>query len=59
MSLQGMNHFTVLSDNLQETRKFYCDLLGFEEGPRPNFRFPGYWLYCGPVPVVRAVTGAP
>ena len=41
MSLQGMNHFTVLSDNLEETRKFYCDLLGFEEGPRPNFRFPG------------------
>ena len=42
MSLQGMNHFTVLSDNLEVTRKFYCDLLGFEEGPRPKPRLPGW-----------------
>ena len=55
MSLQGMNHFTVLSDNLQETRKFYCDLLGFEEGPRPNFRFPGYWLYVGDQPILHVI----
>ena len=41
MSVQGMNHFTVLSDDLEETKKFYCDLLGFEVGPRPNFQFPG------------------
>ena len=55
MSLQGMNHFTVLSDNLEETRKFYCDLLGFEEGPRPNFRFPGYWLYVGDQPILHVI----
>jgi len=55
MSLQGMNHFTVLSDNLEETRKFYCDLLGFEEGPRPNFRFPGYWLYVGDQPILYVI----
>ena len=46
MSLQGMNHFTVLTDDLEGTRKFYCDLLGFEVGPRPNFQFPGWWLYA-------------
>jgi catechol 2,3-dioxygenase-like lactoylglutathione lyase family enzyme len=50
-----MNHFTVLSDNLEETRKFYCDLLGFEEGPRPNFRFPGYWLYVGNQPILHVI----
>lgn len=55
MSVQGMNHFTVLSDNLEETRKFYCDLLGFEEGPRPNFRFPGYWLYVGNQPILHVI----
>jgi catechol 2,3-dioxygenase-like lactoylglutathione lyase family enzyme len=55
MSLQGMNHFTVLSDDLEETRKFYCDLLGFEEGPRPNFRFPGYWLYVGDQPILHVI----
>ena len=55
MSVQGMNHFTVLSDNLEETRKFYCDLLGFEEGPRPNFQFPGYWLYVGDQPILHVI----
>lgn len=55
MSVQGMNHFTVLSDNLEETKKFYCDLLGFEVGPRPNFRFPGYWLYVGDQPILHVI----
>ena len=55
MSLQGMNHFTVLSDNLEETRTFYCDLLGFEAGPRPNFQFPGYWLYVGDQPILHVI----
>jgi catechol 2,3-dioxygenase-like lactoylglutathione lyase family enzyme len=55
MSLQGMNHFTVLSDDLETTRKFYCDLLGFEEGPRPNFQFPGYWLYVGDQPILHVI----
>jgi catechol 2,3-dioxygenase-like lactoylglutathione lyase family enzyme len=55
MSVQGMNHFTVLSDNLDETRKFYCDLLGFEVGPRPDFRFPGYWLYVGDQPILHVI----
>ncbi len=55
MSLQGMNHFTVLSDDLEVTRKFYCDLLGFEEGPRPNFQFPGYWLYVGDQPILHVI----
>jgi catechol 2,3-dioxygenase-like lactoylglutathione lyase family enzyme len=55
MSLQGMNHFTVLTDDLEGTRKFYCDLLGFEVGPRPNFQFPGWWLYCGPRPILHVI----
>ena len=28
-------------------RGFYCDVLGMREGPRPNFDFPGHWLYVG------------
>ena len=51
MSVQGMNHFTVLSDDLEVTKQFYCDLLGLEVGPRPNFQFPGWWLYAGDTPV--------
>ena len=55
MSLQGMNHFTVLSDDLEATKQFYCDLLGFEVGPRPNFQFPGYWLYVGGTPILHVI----
>jgi len=55
MSVQGMNHFTVLSDDLEETKKFYCDLLGFEVGPRPNFQFPGYWLSVGDQPILHVI----
>jgi catechol 2,3-dioxygenase-like lactoylglutathione lyase family enzyme len=55
MSVQGMNHFTVLSDDLEVTKKFYCDLLGLEVGPRPNFQFPGWWLYAGDTPVLHVI----
>jgi catechol 2,3-dioxygenase-like lactoylglutathione lyase family enzyme len=30
---------------LEESRAFYCDLLGFEEIPRPPFSFGGAWLW--------------
>ena len=55
MSVQGMNHFTVLSDDLETTRQFYCDLLGFEVGDRPNFQFPGYWLWVGDQPILHGI----
>jgi len=55
MSVQAMNHFTVLSDDLEATRRFYCDLLGFEVGWRPPFSFPGWWLYVGDQPILHVV----
>ena len=55
MSVQGMNHFTVLSDDLEATRKFYCDLLGFEVGWRPPFQFPGWWLYVGDTAILHVI----
>jgi catechol 2,3-dioxygenase-like lactoylglutathione lyase family enzyme len=45
MAILGMNHFTILTDNMEATRDFYCKLLDLEVGKRPNFNFPGWWLY--------------
>jgi catechol 2,3-dioxygenase-like lactoylglutathione lyase family enzyme len=41
----GMNHFTIAAESRDATLDFYCDLLGLEEGHRPDLGFPGAWLY--------------
>ena len=46
MPVSGMNHFTILTDNLDATLAFYREHLGFSPGPRPPFKFPGAWLYA-------------
>ena len=42
----GMNHFTVIAENLDRTLEFYVGLLGLEAGHRPDLGFPGAWLYA-------------
>src|SRR6516162_7010990 len=55
MPLNALHHVTVKTANLEVTRDFYRDILGLEVGFRPDLDFPGYWLYCGDVPVVHLV----
>jgi len=57
MSIQAMNHFTVLTQDLDATKSFYVGLLGFTDGPRPAFDFPGAWLYIGDQAVLHIVAG--
>ena len=59
MSIQGMNHFTVLARDLDATKAFYIGLFGFTDGPRPPFDFPGAWLYVGKQAVLHIVAGRP
>jgi catechol 2,3-dioxygenase-like lactoylglutathione lyase family enzyme len=53
MPAEQLEHFTLECADLKHTRDFYVELLGLEEGFRPQMAFPGYWLYCGGVPVVH------
>lgn len=55
--IQGMNHFTVLSDDLERTLRFYVEGLGLVPGPRPDFDFPGAWLYAGDRAILHVVAG--
>ncbi len=43
MPLIDLNHYFVRAKDLERSRRFYCDVLGFEVMPRPDFAFPGYW----------------
>jgi len=57
MAVTEMNHFTVLTDDLDRTRAFYVGLLGLSDGPRPPLGFPGAWLYAGERPVLHVIAG--
>ena len=57
--IQGMNHFTVLTDDLDKTLGFYVDLLGLKPGPRPDLGFPGAWLYVNGSAVLHIIAGRP
>ena len=46
MTLESMNHFTVLSSNLERTKSFYINILGLTEGYRPPMDSEGAWLYA-------------
>ena len=45
MSLKTFEHVLILTDDLKKTKEFYVDLLGLKDGYRPDFPFPGHWLY--------------
>ena len=45
MSVGVLDHYNVSTRKLDETVRFYEDVLGFVNGPRPPFDFPGAWLY--------------
>ena len=58
MSLGHIEHFLVLSDDMDGTRDWYVRVLGLSDGERPPLPFPGYWLYLGDVPAVRVADRA-
>jgi len=47
VTISGYSHVAVAATNINETRDFYRDRLGFEELPRPDFGFPGLWMRVG------------
>ena len=55
MSVGVLDHFNIRTRNLGDTVRFYEDVLGLEKGPRPNFAFPGAWMYSEGKAVVHLV----
>jgi catechol 2,3-dioxygenase-like lactoylglutathione lyase family enzyme len=55
MSVGVLDHFNIRTRNLDSTVHFYQDVMGLEKGPRPNFAFPGAWMYSEGKAVVHIV----
>jgi catechol 2,3-dioxygenase-like lactoylglutathione lyase family enzyme len=53
MPAESLNHYTIQARDLEKTKDFYEQIVGLKVGDRPPLAFPGYWLYCGDVPVVH------
>ena len=58
MAFPRLQHVLVLTDDLDATKAFYCEVLGLAVGERPLLPFPGYWLYSGGVACVHVAERA-
>jgi catechol 2,3-dioxygenase-like lactoylglutathione lyase family enzyme len=48
MPITDINHYLVVSKDLERSKRFYQEVLGLElASERPDFGFPGYWLKAG------------
>jgi catechol 2,3-dioxygenase-like lactoylglutathione lyase family enzyme len=47
----GLNHVSVVAHDLEESVRFYVDILGLELVPTPDFGFPVQWLRAGELQV--------
>src|ERR1700723_3270108 len=59
MSVGVLDHFNIRTRKLADTVRFYEDILGLTKGDRPNFSFPGAWMYSEGKPVVHLVDISP
>ena len=55
MLINSLDHCAIRTTKLQETRDFFVDILGLEDGERPDFPFPGAWLYTDRTAVIHLI----
>ncbi|PKG55247.1 hypothetical protein CXF83_04335 [Shewanella sp. Choline-02u-19] len=55
MNIIGLDHFTIRTPKLVETLAFYQVILDLKLGWRPQFGFPGHWLYASDKPILHLV----
>jgi len=52
-----LDHATLRTSDLEGTRAFLETVLDLKSGYRPDFSFPGYWLYDGKEPILHLIPG--
>jgi catechol 2,3-dioxygenase-like lactoylglutathione lyase family enzyme len=53
--ISALNHVNIATARLEESKRFFTEVLGLSVGYRPDFDFPGYWLYVGDRAIVHLV----
>jgi catechol 2,3-dioxygenase-like lactoylglutathione lyase family enzyme len=48
-----IHHVNIRTKSLDASIAFYRDVLGLVHGPRPDFGFPGAWLYDQDKPAIH------
>lgn len=51
--IRQLDHINIATEKLAQTRDFFVQVLGLEDGPRPDFGFQGHWLYAAGRAVVH------
>ncbi len=61
MQIGKLDHVNVRTTHLEPMIAWYSEVLGLRHGNRPEFPFPGAWMYAGETAVVHLVlnTGSP
>jgi catechol 2,3-dioxygenase-like lactoylglutathione lyase family enzyme len=57
MPLQHIEHFLIQTSDMEKTRAWYKRVLGLQDGPAPDFKFPVCWLYIGARDVIHIAEG--
>ncbi len=47
MPVGRLDHYSIRTFDIEASRRFYTEVMGFTAGFRPPFKFPGLWLYNG------------
>ncbi len=55
MQIDRLDHVNLRTTQLEKMTKWYGDTLGLMSGARPDFPFPGAWLYAGPHALVHLI----
>jgi catechol 2,3-dioxygenase-like lactoylglutathione lyase family enzyme len=61
MKFEGFQHINIRCsvEDLSAIERFYSEVLGLRVGFRPDFSFPGLWLYDGDHPIVHIAARYP
>ena len=55
MQARRLDHVNIQTTQVENMVAWYRDVLGMRTGPRPDFPFPGAWLYAGDTAVIHLV----